>query len=291
MSRISFPLLAAVVLITGCKAVHMPGRGARLEREIDDISQRLSTMEAKIEARTEAIGALTDAVNTRLAYRPLQAWAHTFTTGPEDQRTITFQQTSSTGYIERVSRKCRWNFQRAGHYAEIDGPGATRSTLEIKRFVIDPTMNGFLFQAFLEIKMRTQIQGQYEPPCTGSSVGTTVGVSATAEPKATFRLQLDTSAINSLNYTLDLISPERIGLEFRVHLNGFGKIGFTVPVEGLASRLSAGTINLIVSQNGQILLPDGSAMPYQIATRTPRLTTDTLGIQLATEVDVQIGRH
>ena len=269
-----------------------PWHTARLRREITRIETRVAGIEAELERSTGPLSERTDGIHTRVRYRPLVAWADSFSAGPAEARTITFRQTSSAGYIERVRRRCQFPFgpYRAGHYAEIDGGDATRASVLIRRFTVTPQLDGLALRTAIRFDARTQVQGQYEFPC-GGSVGTTVGVTGEAEPSAVFRLRLSGTEGNAAQYTVDLVSPDRIGVELAFHLNGFGRIRFTVPMEGLARRLTSGTIDLMYDDEGRILLPDGQVVGYRIATRSPTLATDTTGLHFSTGVQVDIERR
>jgi hypothetical protein len=280
---------AVVTVLAGCQSLAGPGQAGRLERQIGEIQARLAKTEAEIQERTSAISTRTDGIHARVAYRPVVAWAEAFSSGPEASRTINFQQTRSAGYISHVSRHCRVpSLIRAGHYTEIDGANATRASVLIREFVITPGDDGLTLRSPISLNARTQVKGQYLPACTGSSVGTTVGVTGEANPTGVFRLRFANVENDAVRYSMDMVSPARIGLELAFHLNGWGRIRFTVPMEGLTRQIASGSVDLLLRQDGTILLPDGQVRRYRVATIAPQLQTDGWGLHASSGVELVI---
>jgi hypothetical protein len=285
-------LMGTVSLLCACQTLQLPGSTGRLKREISMIETRVLGIEAAVDSATGPLSNRNAGIHTQVRYRPLIEWADSFSTGPAVGRTVTFQQTGSTGYIVRQSKRCRpFGGSRPGYYAEIDGGDVTRASVQLRRFTIRPRPNGLALGSTIRFDARTQIQGQFEAPCVPGSIGTTVGVTGEAEPTAVLLLRLAGAEGNAARYTVDLESPNRVGVEMAFGLNGFGRVRFTLPMEGLARQITSGSIGLLFDDEGKILLPDGQVVGYRVATLNPQLSTDTTGVQFSTDVHVAVERR
>lgn len=283
MTRIALFALSAAVLLGGC-STH-----GQLRKEIAEIQGRVQVMEDELAGTTAGIGGTTQSVRSAVSYRPLVAWGEAFSARPAAERTIAFRQTASGGDIHKVSHRCRWNFQRAGERAWIHEQGSTRIDALIERLVVEPTDTGLLVRAPMKVDGRTQVAGNYRPPCQGGSAGANVGVTGEARPETVLRLSFAELPGNRVGYRFALVSPERIGLEMRAHL-GYFRIGWTMPLENLAMDLAQGEFDLMFEHQGAIRMPDGTLVPYRLKTGQPRIETGISGISYVTDVDVAIGQ-
>jgi hypothetical protein len=282
-------LLFASLGVGAC-ALHAPGTTGRLEREIATIEARVVATEAAIDTAVGEMGRRADAIYSHVLYRPIVAWADALSAGPAARRTTTFHQTSVSGNLEDRDSRCRpLGGSRAGHRAWIDGSNVTRASVAIDRFTVQPRDDGLVLAAAVKFDARTQVKGRYDPPCLPTTPTLSLPVTGTASTTATFRLRFASADSGRVSYSLDMASPNNLGIELRVHLSPIpGRVGFTMPMHGLARRMTTGTLDLMQSRTGAILLPDGTAVGYRLATVNPKLTTSTKGIQLATEIAIAI---
>ena len=284
-------LVFSLLLLCACQTIATPWETARVRRQITTLENRVSQVEAAVDSSTAALSGQNEDISVRVGYRPIVAWAESFSAGPATNRTVTFQQTGSSGYIIHQNHLCRlFGTKQDGYYAEIDGRNATRASLLINRFSVVPMDDGLQLTSALHLDARTQVKGQFRPRCVDTSIGTTVGVTGETRPTADFRFRVAGAADNAARYTIDLVSPNSIGVEMRFHLGGFGRVGYTFPMEGLAKQISSGEVGLLFDNEGDILLPDSQVVHYRIRTRNPTLRTSTAGLQFATGVDIDVQR-
>jgi len=292
MSRKVTLIASLGFLAAGCQTLPLPGQVGRAERDIAEINQRVASIETEIDERTSVISQVNDGIRSNIRYRPIISWANTFSSGPAEQRTVSFRQTSRGGDLIKQSRRCRLyppDF-RNGYYARIHESDSTRAQLFVNRFDISTEQDGLVMRAPLSFRASSQIQGQWEPPCTGSSVGTNVGVTGEANPTTVFRLQFSGVEEGALKYSLDLVSPNRIGVEIAFQLQSYGVVRFTIPMENLAQRLVSGSADLLFDQNGEVSLPDGQIIGYRVTTVDPRISTSLEGVELRSDVSVALDR-
>jgi hypothetical protein len=105
-----------------------------------------------------------------------------------------------------------------------------------------------------------------------------------------FRLQFSGVEEGALKYSLDLVSPNRIGVEIAFQLQSYGVVRFTIPMENLAQRLVSGSADLLFDQNGEVSLPDGQIIGYRVTTVDPRISTSLEGVELRSDVSVALDR-
>ncbi|WP_396594123.1 hypothetical protein [Brevundimonas sp. R86498] len=276
--------------VSACQTLPIPGQNARLEREIGQIETRVMVVENAIDAATSPISTTEQAIRTKVRYRPILAWAESFSSGPAAGRTITFRQTSKNGNIDQRSHECRVPFgpYHDGWEARIHEENSTRANVTIDRFIVEPLVDGLQMTAPLTFHLSTQVEGSYRPACAGWLPSVNLGVTGEATPTAVFRLLLaggDDSG--QLHYRLQLVSPASVGLEMRAHFPRF-RVGFTIPVRGLADRLADGEVDLLFSRHGEIRLPDGQVMGYRLDAVEPRVATDIAGIQFTSNLNLVI---
>lgn len=287
---IVIPAAVAALGVSACQTISLPGTNDRLLREIAEIEGRVAAAESAIDLATNDISTTEDSIRAAIRYRPIVAWAEAFSSGPSDNRTITFRQTSKSGNIDRRSHECRVPFgpYHDGWEARIHEEDSTRASVAIDRLVVEPLADGLRMTAPMRFDLRTQVEGSYRPACTGWLPSVNIGVTGEARPTAVFKLTLAGSDGDSLRYRLALESPQRIGVEMRAHFPRF-RVGFTVPVEGLATTLSEGEMDLLFDRTGEIRLPDGQVIGYRMNTVGPRVTTDVGGVKLTSGLDVVVG--
>lgn len=281
---------STVIGISACQSIPLPGQTERLTREIADIEARVATAENAIDLATSEISTTEEAIGSRIRYRPIVAWAEAFSAGPASGRTITFRQTSKSGNIDRRAMECRAPFgpYRDGWEARIHEENSTRASVVVNRFTVEPQADGLRMTAPLSFDLRTQVEGSFRPRCTGWLPSVNIGVTGEARPTAVFRLTLRGAEGDALRYRLEMVSPQSVGLEMRAHFPQF-RVGFTIPVDGLADTLAEGEIDLLLSRDGEIRLPDGEVVGYRLNLVDPRVSTDTVGVQFTSGVNVVIG--
>lgn len=280
---------SAALGVSACQTFSLPGQNERLEREIAEIETRVGAAESATDLATVEIATTTEAIRTQIRYRPIVAWAEGFSSGPAAGRTITFRQTSKDGNIDEQSQRCVLPFgpYRDGWEARIHEENSTRASVVINRLTVEPLADGLRMTAPLNFDLRTQVEGSFRPRCTGWLPSVNIGVTGEASPTAVFRLTLAGTEGDSLRYRLELASPSSVGIEMRAHFPRF-RVGFTIPVKGLADRLAEGEIDLLFSRNGEIRLPDGQVIGYQLNTVDPTVTTDANGVRFASNLNVVI---
>lgn len=284
------PVLVAAASVGAC-SLHMPGTAGRLEREIATIETRVAAAEAAIDTAVGETGRRSDAIYSHVLYRPIVTWADALSAGPASRRTMTFHQTSVSGNLETKRSRCRmpWGPFRAGHRAWIDGSNVTHASLAVDSFTVQPQNDGLILGAGVKFDARSQVRGRYDPPCLPTTPTVSLPVTGRASTSATFRLRFASADSGRASYSLDMVSPNNIDIALRVHLSPIpGRVGFTMPMNGLPRRMAAGTLDLMQSRTGAILLPDGTAIGYRLAAVNPTLTTSAEGIQLATEIAIAI---
>lgn len=282
MRRRFVSVLALGYAVSGC-ATH-----DGLRREIAVLEQRLGETEAGVETATAPIGAPGKAVTVRLGYRPIINWANAFSQRPVAQRTISFQQTSRGGDLYSVDHKCKLDWsgwhRRDGKRAWVHEARSTKIDLEIRRLTAVPQSNGLRIDAPMAIDGKTQVGANYRAACL-PSVGGNIGVTAEATPEAVFALRLNSGDGGRVKYDMALVSPSSIGLEMRANFDWF-RVGFTIPVKNLAQTLGSGEFDMLLGQDGEIVLPDGTRRAYRIATVAPEFSTDQAGLRLASDISI-----
>lgn len=286
------PAIAAACAALGtaaCQTISLPGANERLQREIAEIEGRVVVAEAVVDEATAEISASEAAVQAAVRYRPIVAWAEGFSSGPASARTITFRQTSKNGEIDSRSHRCVAPFgpYRAGWEARIHEEDSTRASVVIDRLAVEPQPDGLRMSAPLRFDLRTQVEGSYRPACTGWLPSVNIGVTGEARPTAVFRLTLSGAEGDALRYRLALVSPNSVGVEMRAHFPRF-RVGFTIPVQGLASSLADGEIDLLFDRTGEIRLPDGQVIGYQLNSVDPRVTTDVSGVRFTSNLNIVV---
>ena len=280
---------SAAMGVSACQTFPLPGQNERLLREIAEIEARVAAAESATDLATGEIAATTEGIRTQVRYRPIVAWAEGFSSGPAASRTITFRQTSKNGNIDERSHRCVLPFgpYRDGWEARIHEENSTRASVVINRFAVEPLADGLRMTARLNFDLRTQVEGGFRPRCAGWLPSANIGVTGEASPNAVFRLTLAGTEGDALRYRLALVSPSSVGIEMRAHFPQF-RVGFTIPVKGLADQLADGEIDLLFSRNGEIRLPDGQVIGYQLNTVDPSVTTDVNGVRFASDLNVVI---
>jgi outer membrane murein-binding lipoprotein Lpp len=288
MNRKLITVALSATLLAGCTST-----GA-LRREIATIEQRVSTAEAEVTAQTQNLANLDRDIQTKLAYRPLIAWADAFSARPDSERTIRFQQTDRGGALHEKDHKCYWDsgdwswIKKDGERARIHEERSTRIAVEIKRFVVEPTATGLILRAPMEFDGKTQIEGNFRLRCTPATLSTNIGITGEARPNSVFRIAMAEQPGGAIGYKIALESPDRIGMEMRAHFQNWFRIGFTIPVENLARTLGEGQIDLLFQQSGIVVMPDGTEREYTLANAQPRFASTVSGVELGTNVVLKV---
>lgn len=275
-------ILTLGVALSGCASQN------GLRREIASLERQLGQTEAAAETSTAPIGAPGKAVNLHLGYQPIVNWAQAFSRKPADERTIEFQQTSRGGDLYSQDHKCYLDWggwhRRDGKRAWVHEARSTQIGLEIRQLTVVPQADGLRIEAPMEIKGKTQIGANYRLAC-GPSVGTNIGVSAGATPETVFVLRMNKTEDGPITYEMALIAPSSIGLEMRAHFQWFD-VGFTIPVKNLAQTLGSGEFSMLLGQEGDVQLPDGTRRHYRIKTLAPEFAVDQNGVRLASDIAI-----
>lgn len=283
MRIVKISILALGIALSGCASYD------GLRREIASRERQLGETEAGIETNTAPIGAPGKAVNLHLGYRPITDWAQAFSRKPAAERTINFQQTSRDGDLYSQDHKCYLDWggwhRRDGKRAWVHEARSTRIGLEIRQLTVVPQADGLRIEAPMAIDGKTQIGANYRPACAPGSFGTNIGVSAEATPETVFVLRMNKTEDGPIKYTMALVAPSSIGLEMRAHFNWF-EVGFTIPVKNLAQTLGSGELSMLLGQEGDVQLPDGTRRHYRIKTLAPEFVTDQNGVRLASDIAI-----
>jgi hypothetical protein len=284
--RIGYISVLALGVIQGGCATH-----DGLRREIASLEQRLGETEAGVETATTSIGAPGKAVNVQLGYRPIVAWANTFSERPADQRTIRFRQSQRDGDLYSVKHECYWDWgwhRRDGKRAWVHESGSTKIDVEMRKLTVVPHDSGLRLEAPMAIDGKTQVGFNYRPACL-PSVGGNIGVTAKATPEAVFELRLKSTDDGGIKYDMVLVSPSSIGLEMRADFNYF-RVGFTIPVKSLAQTLGSGDVSMLLGKEGEVVFPDGTRRPYRIKTMAPEFSSDKNGLRLSSNIAIEFDR-
>lgn len=280
-------IAASAMLLAGCA-----GTG-ELRRDIALIEKRVDAVEAEVSAQTQELANLERDVQTKLAYRPLVAWADAFSARSDEERTIRFQQTDRGGALYEKDHKCYWDsgswswIKRDGERARIHEDGSTRIAVEIKQFVVEPTADGLILRAPMQVDGKTQIEGNFRARCTPVTLSTNIGVTGEARPDSVFRIVMTEQPEGKIGYRIALQSPSSIGMEMRALFQWF-RIGFTIPVENVARTLGEGEMTLLFQQSGTIIMPDGAERKYTLSNADPKFATSAGGLYVGTNVLLKI---
>lgn len=293
MRSIGFIVAAGAGLaLGGCQTVGGQAEIDRLNMEIVQIGQRLVAVESDINTSTAEISRRIEGVYAQASYRPIKSWANAFSSGPEANRTATFQQTDRGGDLASQSHRCVFPFgpYRPGYWARIHEARSTRATLLVEQFAVTSDASGLILAAPIKFEARTQVGANFRAPCQGGSIGTNVGVTGEARPDTVFRLALGPVQEGAIGYNLSMVAPGHIDLEMAVHLGQIGRVRFTMPMKNIAQELGAGKVDLLYDTDGSILLPDGGQLGYRVATSNPSLRTSADGFGVGTDVTVLMDR-
>lgn len=283
-----------VLVLTAAAALSGCANNARLRAEIGEIESRLGAVEGDIAQGTAAIGGAGKDIRTHVGYRPFQAWAANFGT-----KTATFRQTDRSGDLARENPTCRfvagipphWD-KDPGYRVWIHEDKSTKVDLTLGPLEFIPTNQGFQVTSPVDLWTKTQIAGAGRAPCVGGwSPTITAGAEGRARPKAVFQLGLSQPAGLQPRYTLDLVSPTNLDVEFRtgMQLPFFGDVDVkrTFTVENFARQLATGEFNLLINHQGEIAVPGGETRVYYLKTVDPAIRTDATGVTLESDIDLQ----
>jgi len=278
-------IAATCVLLAGCQ--HTAG----LRSEVDRIEARLKAVEGEIAQGTSSIGLPGKDIRTRVAYRPLVNWAGQFGT-----KTATFRQSDRGGDLARKDMECKYRFPfggtfKAGYRVWIHEDKSTKVDFTLGPLEVVPNDAGLRLNAQINAWAKTQIAGAGRPPCTGWSPTVTVGAEGRTRAKSELELKLDQSNAFSPRYELAIVSPKKLDVEFRTgfKIPGYGDVDVkrTFEVDNFTGTLASGTFDLLVENEGEIVLPGGEIRKYRLKTVNPELRTDRTGVALDSDVELQ----
>lgn len=271
--------------LAGCAAGG--GTGANVETEIAAARARIAAVEAQIEAGAGPLATRTETIRTEVRYRPLIAWAQAFSARPASDRTLAFVQTGVGGKLVEQIQVCRLRGAQPGYWAAIPS-GATNASVVVQSLTLTPGAGGISVDVPLALQAATSVQGAFQLPCIPWQPTLTVGVSGSANPATSFRLNLGTVDQGTLAYSLDLVAPPKLAIASRVDLGRF-HVDFTLPMNSLTRRLTEGRIALPYSNAGSLTLPNGTDIPYAIAVQNPSVTLTADGIAISADLLLTIG--
>lgn len=275
-------LIALTTGLTGCTHT-----GA-VREEIAQIEQRLVMVEGEITTSMGDVALPGKDIRTRVAYRPFQAWATGFGT-----KTFTFRQTQGGGDLERKSRRCRpFGDSRPAYRIFIHEDRSTKIDLAAGPLSFEPTDTGLRFHSAFDLWAKTQFAGAGRAPCFGGW-SPTVNVGAEVRSRPTTVLDLKVTKGSNLNprYSVTLISPDRLDLEFRTgikipHVDDIDIRHTFRPKIGDIELLS-GELDLLVENITELEIPGGETRIYRLATINPAVFTDRTGIGFETDVNIE----
>lgn len=280
--RRSTILLATALLASGC------ARNQQLRSEIAALKAEVGALETAITEATPEAGAQTQGLHTRVAYRPVMAWADRFNARPPGERTIRFRQTARHGRLASRFSNC-WPFGRCGWLVEFNSGDATRGDVLIERFELAPGQDSLTARVPLAIDLETRLHWHVDPGPGGGFGGNIFVDIATERVNAAARINFRPVANGRLPYTIDLVSPNNITVTARFHIGDIGTLGIPFRIENMARRLTDGEISLVFESDGEFgPLPDGQVVRYRLVTSNPTFQTDETGLRFGTDVAATI---
>lgn len=275
-------LLASTLLIAGC------ARNTELRAEIAALQGEVKVLESAIVETTPDAGAQTQGMHTRVAYRPVLAWADRFNARPAAERTIRFRQTARHGRLKKDDWDCGW-FGDGGWYVELNSGTATRGDVLIQRFELVPGQNQLTARVPLAIDLETRIHWHFDP-CVGGGFGGNIFVDIPTERvNAVARVSFKPVKDGKLPYSIDLTSPNNISVTARFHIGAIGTLGVPFRIDNIARHLSDGEIGLVFENNGEFgPLPNGQVVRYKLVTSNPSFQTDQVGLRFGTDIATTI---
>lgn len=276
---------AAIALSIAASACSHTGA---LRTEIAQIENRLRVVEGEITAGTSVIAQPGKDVRTRASYRPFQAWANGF-----GKKTFTFRQSEGGGDLARQSKRCvLFGEKRPAYRVFIHENGSTKIDLTAGPLSFEPTDSGLKFTSAFDLWAKTQFAAAGKAPCVGGwSPTVSVGAEVRSRPRTVLELKVAQDNDLKPRYSVALISPDRLDLEFRTgidipHVGDFDIRHTFRPKIGDVTLFS-GDLDLLVENTSELTMPGGETRVYKFATISPIITTDRNGIAFETDVDIQ----
>lgn len=277
---------ALALVLAGCTS----NRERQLQADIDALNIHLNSLEGQITNELPELSAKSSDMVVRSGYNPVIAWGNRFQSAPLAQRTITFEPSSSSGYLYHTSPDCPIPFLPDGDiFAEITGD-STRAQLAIDSFPVVPTANGLVVTPELQLHAETRVHAHVKLPCApGGGAGTTIFATADKHLDTNFVFKFLPSSSEGAPYTIDLVSPQSVNVTVLFHFQHLPSLPVTFEMTDLAKQISSGTIMLLVKSGGQMgPLPDGQVYTYTITNEHPELTSDQAGIWINSDVRVKV---
>lgn len=278
-------LLASCLLFAilgGC----VSPREAVLRAEIAQIKQRVEGNQARIEAKTQTIGAEQNDILTQLHYRPLVAWLNLLNARPAPDRTITYRQTSN-GKIARADWDCGI-LGDGGYYVEFDTSTSTAADVALRNLVLVSTPGTLSLRIPLDTSIRSKLHGHLDP-CLGGGKGWRPRVKEDKSFDAVFRLVFLPVADGKVPYIIELTSPQDLSVTAEVDLGDIGTLGIPFQMRNVAGEIGRGELSLLFDQEGTLgPLPDGTSRTYRVRTLSPSFSTDTAGLEFKSKVQIEI---
>lgn len=283
-------LLAGTVGLALMPSPAVAGGNDSLRAEIAALQAEVATIEQTIQNSVGPIAETTRDIRADLSYQPISDWAGQFSARPEAARTIAFRQTNFQGDLYEVEHECK-PFQgdyRNGIRARIHENDSTRAHIVIGQMRVMPQADALMVRVPLQFRATSQVEGRHRIPCAPWGPWINIGAEGEANPTAVFRLALSSDASGNLRYALDLVGPESVGVELAFRFS-FVRVRFTVPMDNLARSLGTGTISMLFDRDGTVQLPDGTQIPYSIASSNPQIGTDVQGVSFSSDIDLSVG--
>jgi len=270
-------------LLSGCST------NSKLRSEISEIETRVVSAESDITARTAEIGAPGPDLQARLSYRPLQAWAGSFSSRPDTERTITFVQTDRDGDLLSVGHRCRpfppWDaFYRNGKRVRIHEADSTRFGLTLGQFAVEQQTDGLTLRTRLALDGRTQIYGWHRIPCAPGGIDANIGVPFSARTTAVVQLKVAPNNEGAAIYRLALVEPNSIGIELSTEILGF-TFRHTLPVNNVARELASGELDLMFDRVIELKMPNGDIRRYKLSNVDPKVATELNGVKFSSDFE------
>lgn len=274
---LSLPLLAG-----GC------ANNQALRAEIASLRSDVGNLETAIAEQTPGPSGRVEDLHSRVAYRPVIAWADNFSARPPAERTIRFQQIRRHGQLAKDDWDCGI-FGDGGWLVELNSGDASRGYVLIERLGLVPDANGITAQVPLAAKLETRLHWHFDP-CIGGGFGGNVFVDTGVERVgAVARVSVGAIANGKLPYAIDVTAPPEINVTARVHLGPIGTLGIPFKMKNIARHISDGEIGLLFASEGELgQLPGGQTARYRLATTKPSVILDAQSIQVSSSIEAHV---
>ena len=261
----------------------------RLKGEISQLNSQIAEAESLVRTNTSELAAVEGSIATRVNYTGLKKLTDQFSLSSSAARTMRFEQTSFSGDIERVSMRCRWNFQRSGRRVRFARDDASEITLRLERMDLVGEASGFSLSIPARLRIRSAVQAREHIACTGGP-SPWLGVTARGDASPNFTLQAEFQGIegNEISYVTRGGSQNDIDVDVLAFVTYF-PIAFETQIDSDFSELEDGEIQLPIAEKEEVILPDGSPRIYVMRYDNHQLQTDLEGFSVSADLNISIG--